>query len=296
MFLLSNCDTKLDFKVSKKNNLVSLERNADGLIHRSTEFNCPANFICVKSNEESPLVFYKSDFVEAKIFKVEVVYERKEETASVGNYENLIADFGDKNSKMKIIRRNAMSYASKDVATFKITNQMLPNFDREADHPKDLYSLQLLVSNDTFTILDETELAEDGLSDYIGKIVQENGLSMDNKNIVLALDCYYRVLTAPVISKDALEGKDFFFPEVAGDVFRGKLPQLSKDKLVVKFYILLLIYMNYEARLEYLPKFGLSAAKVIDLLKVIGCTIYKNDIVKLDSLPKDSYTLKKLKK
>jgi hypothetical protein len=305
MFIISNYKTDIPFKVSKKNNVLMLESNKNNIKYISTEKNSPVNYFCLKRDPNCRLLELNTkDLIEAKMFVVETIFEKEskkeeDEINKKTGYFNLIENFGDKKSKNRLKKIDGNRASSKETAVFNIENQILPKFDKEAEDPKDVYSLELMVEEVTFQKIDEFEIDINYLNDNVRVIYERlegsNTLNHSNKNIIVALDCYYKILESERININIFEDKGFFIEEIRNELYSGKLPKLSKDKVVVKVYILLLILNNFEMKLDDIPKFGLELSKVLSMLRIVGCTITRGTKVILKEFPKELYTIKKIK-
>lgn len=301
MFIISNYKHRTPFKISKKNNVYSLESNLEDIRFRATEENSPVNFFFIKKSTNSD-VFETSDLKEAKLFIVETIYEKsekvceEEEILTRGGYLNLIENFGDKKSKNKIKKTESIK-TYKETAVFNIENQILPAFDREATQISDAYSLKLMIKDSTFQHINESELILGDLTAYClmlhGRI---NNLTSIDKNNLLALDCFYRALSSERINPSIFESKEYFYNEIKDLLYSGKLPSLAKDKIVAKAYILILMLNQFETSMNDLPNFGMNSSKIISILKIIGCNITGGSKITLKEFPRDFFTIKKIKR
>jgi len=313
MFVLSNYNKKIPFKISKKNNLDVIESQKDNIKFVSVENNAPVNYFCIKrscnevaeNRERESHVFYRESLIPSKFFIVETIYEKpnlRHEEADT--YVDLINDFGDKKSKNRIKKKDIVTYVSKQSITFNIENQILPNFDKEASSPRTAYSLELMIGSETLRAItqclnefaDREESLNDHFSSFVKKIYLEAHQEDESKKpLFLALDCFYRALSENFITDRIFGPFRFFYDEFKDDLIRGRLSKLSKDRSLVKFYILLLIISDYETKMSSIPKFGETLAKITSFLRIIGCNIGKDGKVKLEMLPKDTFAVKKLK-
>lgn len=307
MFIISNYKKKQPFTISTKNNLKVLESHEDNITYHSTENNSPVNYFVVKSQvdsekEESSKVFHREMLIPSKLFIVETIYEKPQNNIIEPKDAllDLITDFGDKKTKNRIKKKDIITYVSKQSITFNIETQILPDFDKENPDPRKVYSLKLLLKNDTFSNLEkysnEIQINDANLSSFVTNYIQTFVDTEENKEcLILALDCYYKMLNEKLVTERTFGNLKFFYDEVKAELINGRIPQLFRDKILVKFYILLLILSGFELNFDQLPRFGQSQNKISSLLKIIGCNITKNGLVKLELLPKDSFAIKKLK-
>lgn len=291
MFILSNYSKNAPFKVTKANNLDVIEAKINNLTFFSIEKNSPVQYFCVKHNESGS--FSKRDFIQAKFFSVETIFEREltEKNDDANAYANLITDFGDKKTKERVAKKGLVNYSSKEPITFNIENQLLPPFDKDADSPRDAYSIDLMFAKETLEELESVKVDIDELSEYVGGIYHP-GMKVH----MLILDCIYKILVDRAVGENALGRCRVFYNEIKNDIVKGRLQLIARDKLVIKFLIILLIVSDFELCLGDIPKFFMTSEKLTTLLKIIGCVINKQGTVKLESMPVESFTSKRRKK
>lgn len=292
MLIISNYHRDAPFKVSKKNSLDVIESQLGSLKFLSVECNSPVQYFCVKSTGASALS--RDSLVPAKFFIMETLFEKPSisKQDDTNSYANLINDFGDKHSKDRIRRRDIITYASKQSITFNIENQVLPPFDKDAEDPKEVYSLHLMFGESVLRSLEERSSVNVEKLCYFVRSIYDDA----QRPLMMALDCIYKLLSDRNVSERTLGDLGFFFSEVKDELVRGRLPQLAKDRLLVKFYIILLMASGFEVHADQLPRFGETQNKVIALLKIIGCSVTKSGVVKLDTLPKDTFSTKRIKR
>lgn len=292
MLIISNYHKNAPLRISKKNNLDVIESQTGSLKFMSVECNSPVQYFCVKSVEASALS--RDALVPAKFFIMETIFEKPSISRSddTNSYANLISDFGDKHSKNRIKKRDIITYASKQSITFNIENQVLPPFDKDAEDPKEVYSLHLMFGESVLANLEEGGPVDvEKLCYFVRKIYDEG-----QRPLMIALDCIYKLLADRNVSERALGDFRFFFSEVRGELVRGRLPQLAKDRLLVKFYIILLMASGFEIQVDQLPRFGETQNKITSLLRIIGCSVTKGGVASLDTLPRDTFSTKRTKK
>lgn len=321
MFIISNYNKKVPFKITKKNNLNSIESQKGNVKYISTETNSPVNYFCYKEDStekkvatktaedgttQNNRIFSRDSLIPSKLFIVQTIYEKQgiEAPETREAYLNLINDFGDKRSKNLIKRRDIVSYVSKQSITFNIENQILPAYDKEAANPRDAFALEYLLKDTTYLKLLETveflgeqdDILASHLSDFTRTLFCETLQGdQDKKVLVVALDCFYKILNEIIIQEKTFGFFKFFYDEVKDKLVRGRLPRIDKDKTLVKFYIVLLIAMDMEVKIKELPRFGETLPKICSLLKIVGCNIGKNGIARLEAPPKDTFEVKKIK-
>lgn len=291
MFILSNCNKKVPFKISKNNNLNVIESQVDNIKLFSIESNSPVQFFCIKHKEDG--VFSKSDFIPATHFTVEKIYEKEniQKPEESNLYNNLISDFGDKKAKEKNAKKGLVSYAPKESITFNIDNQLIPPFDKDASSPRTAYSLDYMFDQELISKFENVELDPEDLTEYVRSIYDDS-----QPKAMAMLDCLYRVFSEKIVNEYSFSKYKFFYQSIKSDLIRGRLPVLLRDKLLVKFYVILLIFSGFEIKFSELPKFFLTKEKIVSFLKMVGCTIGKNDIVKLEHMPKDTFSTKRQKR
>ncbi|ELA41216.1 uncharacterized protein VICG_01705 [Vittaforma corneae ATCC 50505] len=272
MFILSNYNQKAPFKVSKSNNLDVIESQVDNLAFFSIERNSPVQFFCTKHNTFG--AFSRDELIPAKYFTVETIFEKEamQKDDATHLYNNLITDFGDDKSKERVAKRSLVSYLPNESITFNIENQLIPPFDREAESPKDAYSVDLMFDKDVIDRFEAMRVDINDLSDFVRSIY-----TPDQKRNMLILDCIFKMLSERTIGERLLRKYRFFYSSIKDDLIKGKLPALLRDKYVIVFYVVLLIVSGFEINLEQIPRFLLTQDKVVAFLKMIGCTINKMD-------------------
>lgn len=288
MFILSNYNQKAPFKVSKSNNLDVIESQVNNLTFFSIEKNSPVQFFCIKHNTSG--TFSRDELIPAKYFTVETVFEKDavKKVDSAHTYNNLITAFGDKKSKERVAKRGLVSYAPKESITFNIENHLIPPFNKEAESPRDAYCVDLMFDKELVDRFEAMRVDTSNLSDFVRPIY-----TPDQKKNMLILDCIFKMLSERVIGERLLGRYRFFYLSIRDDLVKGRLPTLLRDKYIIKFYVILLIVSDFEVNLEQVPKFLLTQEKVVAFLKMIGCTINKDGLVRLERLPKDTFTTKK---
>lgn len=290
-FIVSNYTKDAPFKVSKANNLSVIETQSDNVKFSSIEDNSPVQFFCINHIVDGS--FHREALQMAKHFTVEAIFEKEMPVVidDANQYSNLISDFGDKKSRDRISKRGLVNYTPVQSVMFNIENQLLPEFNRDAETPHDLYSIDLMFGRDILTEFNQIEVNVDGLSDFVKGIYKST-----LKTQMLLLDCLYKMLSERIITERLFGQCEFFFTTVKDSLVKGKLPSLVRDKYVMKFYIILLIVCGFEFNLDHIPKFSLTHEKVVLLLKTLGCTVSKNGQVKLENHPKETFTTKRLRK
>lgn len=290
MLIISNYNKSTPLRISKRNNLDIVESQVGTLRFLSVECNSPVQYFCIRSTGSS--LISRDSLVPAKLFIMETLFEKpviskQDDTSS---FANLINDFGNKYSKDRIKKKDIITYASKQSITFNIENQILPQFDRDTDDPRETYSLSLIFGEPMLRTLEETTVDVEKLCSFVRGIYDDS-----KKEMMIALDCIYNLLSNRNVSERVLGDFGFFFGEVKNDLVRGRLPQLTRDKLLVKFYIVLLLASGFEVQVALLPKFGETQNKVMSLLKIIGCTVHSG-MARLDTLPRDTFSTKRTKR
>lgn len=293
MFIISNNKKDSSFEVSKTNNLYVIKNNDEEIIHEAIEENSPVGYFTIKMDTQQT-AFLTEEFEPAKFFTIETKYEQPKKDVYVDNttlYHNLINDFGDKKSKEILSKRGMVSYINKENITFNVENQILPNYNKDATSIKDCYSLNYMFPEQIIQEFIDCDIPVEDLSDFIRPMYNE-----DYRVYYLVLDCIYKTLDSKLVLESNLSYYRFFYDSIKGFLSNRRISLLEKDKLAAKFYIILLMVSGYTSKLELLPRFGTTATKLNILLKMIGCTVSKSGLVKLEILPKDTYTTKKQKK
>lgn len=309
MFILSNYRKKEPLRISKSNNLTVVESSLGNLTFKATESNSPVQFFCIKKsagdlNAESgdcPRSFKKSGLIPAKLFSLETIYEKpiiEEAVSNTNGYLNLIHDFGDKRSKEAVEKRAQKRFVPNDSTTFNVENQILPSYDKSCKNPKEIYSLQLLFEEQILEAALAVELVSKDCCPFVQSLFPDNS-STDNTDShvrMVLLEGLHKVLSEKLVSDRSLGKFSFIYKSVKEHMLRNRLPPLIKDKLIAKFLVLSLISGNHTLVLEQIPRFGETLTKITVLLKMLGCSVQKNGIIRLDSLPHDTFTTKKFKR
>lgn len=298
-FVLSNYKKPLPFRVSTTNNLYNITAEMDSLQFSATEDNSPVQYFCCRHSPDR--VFSKEDLSTARHFTVKMIFEKdpsqmREEDTS---YKNLISDFGDKRSKSKLNKNIFVSYTQKDSITFNVENQILPPYNRDAESPREAYSIEYMFSDKVLDGFSSMEGYEE-LDDYVKNLQNELGISEGTKDgmesYVFAMDCIYKTLQSKTVYERLLRDYPFFYDEIKDTLVKSRLTPLMRDQLIVKFYIMLLIVSDYELKFEEIPRFFASREKIQSFLKIIGCSISKAGKVTLEFLPMSTFSSKKRKK
>ncbi|ORD96159.1 hypothetical protein HERIO_1886 [Hepatospora eriocheir] len=277
-FLLENYSKDKPLKINKVNNRTILTVSDGELVYKGQENNSPVNFAYVKS--DSNQIFKKSDLVETRLFKMELIYEKPDVVKDEVKFDDFIKDFGDKKSKDWLKKRDITKTYKYQTIKFASMNQLLPEFNSNAKTPADAYNLKLMFNSDEIMKFNLIEIKKEDLDKYF-ELIEINDMFL-----LAVLDCLYRILDLKQVFKnDIPERYNFFFENIKGDVVRNKLTHIAKDRLLIKFYIILFMAVDYRLDFNKIPRFGLSRARVIKLLRTIGCTIQRNDKVVLDKMP-----------
>lgn len=291
-FILSNYKKPLPFKVSTTNNLYDITAQLDNLKYSSIEDNSPVQYFCSKHSPDG--IFSKQHLSPARHFSIQMIYEKdpslmREEFTS---YKNLIHDFGDKRSKSRISKNTFVSYVQKDPITFNVENQILPSYNRDAESPREAYSIEYIFTDNVLNGFSSMD-GYDELDDYTRNI-QKDIEGMDS--YIFAIDCLYKTLSNKFVNERILRDYPFFYEEIKGGLVKSRLTPLVKDQLIIKFYVLLLIVSDYELNFEEIPRFFSSREKIQTFLKILGCNVTKSGKVTLEFLPMDTFSSKKRRK
>ncbi|KAM0679782.1 hypothetical protein GINT2_001953 [Glugoides intestinalis] len=291
MYILSNYNKDVPFDISTNNGLISLQANENGISFVSVESNSPVQYFCV-SHEDSA-TFSRDDFIPSKFFIVETMFEKDiEQLQDTGNaYENLIISFGDKRNKERISKSSISQYTQKGPITFNIENQLLPPFDKEAESVKEAYSIYYMFNQRTLEAFEEAKVDPNELSAF----VQEN-YNPEKKQHMLLLHCLCKALEEKNLHESVFCRYKVFYNEIKDCISKGRLLPLERDRLVVKFLIVHLLASDYEVNLKGIPRFMLSTEKLSSLLRMIGCTINRAEVVRLENLPIESFKTKRQRK
>lgn len=291
MYILSNCNKAVSFKITKNNSLDVLEANENGVSFLSVEANTPVQFFCVEHKESA--TFSKDELIPSKFFLVETIFEKEnpQEQDSGNAYMNLIASFGDKKNKEKASKFDFSDYQQKGPITFNIENQLLPPFDKEAETVKEAYSIYFMFNQETLDAFEEMTVDPKQLSPFIQGIYNpEKQLHMH------ILQCLYKTLEEKFLHENVFGSYKVFYNEIKAFVLKGRLLSIERDRIIVKFLIVLLLASDFEVNLKNIPRFMLTNEKLTSLLRMIGCTITKSGDVRLESLPIETFKAKRQKK
>lgn len=288
MFILSNCTKGNSFKIDKINNKTKLEAKEDNITYAGIERNSPVNFLCFKhlSNVKIDKI-QNSQLKSAKFINIEIFCEKDSECTREGTIETLVTSFGNEKSKENFRKRELNTQIRLQTIKFNVENKLLPEFNHDATSVSDLYCLDLMFNSETLANFLSLEIEQEELCSIVKKVPYTE----ENKSKLIAIDCLYKFLTVHLLNDSTISPQyKFFFDEIKSDCIRGRMSGLLKDRLIVKFYILLLIVNGYKMSYEAMPKFGLPRTKVYAILRAIGCGISSAGVVTLSNMPQETFS------
>lgn len=290
MYIVNNCKGKPSFKVTKKNGISSIEAEESGMRYRATETRHPVQYFCiphVREEGSTPLRLPTKELQKSSLFILETVYDRVVEAEQETSYNMLVNAFGDKNSRKRIKKREAGPAPRTRTIQTSIGNQLLPNFDKDAEDAKDAYKLELLFNEDILMKLSHVDVNLDDLC----YLVKESKSDEETHLMIVAVDCLYKILILKNIRYEHIPREyHFFYDEIRDELSRGRLSSLQRDKLIIKVYIILLMINGYSMHYDDFPTFDAPRVKVVGMLKAIGCTIKPSGLVTLTNLPQETLT------
>lgn len=287
MFILSNYFKGKPLSITEKNNRHTLSSFNKEIRYFGIEKKSPVKYFCIKRNKEEILdEIQKENLIPAKIITMETVFEKEIDLTVEDTYEDLLFDFGDKNARERFKKREFnIKY---DIAKihFNVENQLLPPYNRNADTPNNIYSLELMFGEDIFENFKYAAIEYENMS----SLVKDQKYSTEKIVLFRCIDCIYRILSMPdnFVDKSLPKAYRFYHKEIKKECFNGRLTTILKDKLIVKLYILLLICNDYEINYESLPKFNMQKEKINTILVMIGCKISKSGAIRLSNMPKEN--------
>lgn len=100
----------------------------------------------------------------------------------------------------------------------------------------------------------------------------------NNKLRILLLDCLIRLLSFKYVTKDVFDDSPYksFSSEFIEDIEVRKLSKLSRDRFIIKVYILILQIEGGQVILSSVPSFNMSVEAVLSYFQVLGCIYNKN--------------------
>ncbi|EQB62273.1 hypothetical protein NAPIS_ORF00141 [Vairimorpha apis BRL 01] len=100
----------------------------------------------------------------------------------------------------------------------------------------------------------------------------------NNKLRILLLDCLIRLLSFKYVTKDVFDDSPYksFSSEFIEDIELRKLSKLSRDRFIIKVYILILQIEGGQVILSSVPSFNMSVEAVLSYFQVLGCIYNKN--------------------
>lgn len=284
MFILSGFSRKMPFTVTRRNGLVTIECADGPIAYRAMEARQPVQYLCGVHTDGKTIL--TKNLEQSKMLAVETIYEGERTAVQDASYNKLIDDFGDKGSRERAKRREIGTLSRVQAVQFNVENQVLPEFDHTADDVRNVYKLELLFSGETIKCFGKMHI---DFSDLC-YLVKKHSINDRNRVILMAIDCLYKVVAA----KNMAAVPDiyrFFTREISDGILNGRLSLLTKDRLVVKTYILLLMVNNYKMHYDDVPKFDIGKSKVMGMLRAIGCKI-ESDTVILHKLPQATYSVR----
>lgn len=287
MFIISNLKKNIPFKILRKNGIVTIEAEDAPILYRSTEANEPVQYLChPRSSDTDGRVVRTMDLKPAKLFPMEIVYERPVVDQGELTYKSLVADFGDKASKDRVKRMALSSTTRAQAMQFNVGNQLLPEFNHNTDNIRDVYRMELLFSESVLDSFRRVDIEFDDLC----YLVKAGEFGEEKKVCYVAIDCLYKIITLKnVREQDVPKVYLFFYEEIKDELMRGRMSSLMRDRLIVKVYILLLMVNGYKMHYDQIPKFETPKSKVLNILKTIGCTVAASGAITLTKPPVESY-------
>ncbi|KAI5177938.1 hypothetical protein PAEPH01_2517 [Pancytospora epiphaga] len=290
MFILNNYDKEEPFTITKKKNVISLSNHCDNVEYVAVEERRPVQYFCRKRNDDNEIsVIRKSSIIPAKMFSIGIVYEKEGGTQQEVSYDLLVHEYGDKGARDRIKRREMGDTTRVQSMQVNVTNQILPEFNRNTENVKEAYKLELLFNEKVLEGFGRASVEPEDLSCFL----ERYQASETNAVHLAAIDCLYKILSAKNVNNiDLPESYTPFYSEVKKDATRGRLSSLLRDKLVVKLYVLLLMINDYTLHYNEIPVFDAPKQKITGILKMIGCSMSSNGIVSLTKLPQETFTLR----
>ncbi|KAI5153608.1 hypothetical protein ENBRE01_3206 [Enteropsectra breve] len=288
IFILTNYTKKYPFKISKRNNIVQIEASNDPIAYKATETNSPVNYLCFKKGIEGHIS--RDSLQPAKIFSVESIYERKEVNEMTSNYDALVNEYGDKGARDRMKKREMGQNSRAQVIRFNVENQLLPDFNRDAENIRDIYSIELLFSSAVLESFEAVDVDEIELAYYLKRFDVEP----EQQKHLVALDCLYKALTVKFIRPDTLPSHCLaFYSDIQEELANNRISTLAKDRFVVKFYIILLMINDYKLKYDDIPKFEMNKPKIVSILKAIGCNVSFSGSIELARVPTETFSQNK---
>jgi len=286
MFIVENYDSEAPLEISVKNNRAYLSASFDSISCVGKEMQTPVQYFCVpRLNKDGSLS--TEDLVPARLVQMETVYEKTDLVEEDTSYDKLQKTFGTHSAKRAMAGRDRVDIDRSKSIRFNVENQILPQFNSQTTSIKEVYSFDLLFREGVVEEFENTELVMP--CSLVQKYCSTH--SIENR-ILVAIDCIYKTLSRPFFDVNRFP-YPFFCEEVKDALFRKRLPQMEKDKLLVKLFILILMINDYRVRIEDLPTFDVLNNKVVALLKTIGCTVSSKGDVILNRMPTETYSIEK---
>lgn len=287
MFILSNCKEDFVFKVTRKNGRITLKRvdkdDSDGVLpltYKAVETNRPVQYFCFP-HQESAMPIETSSLLPAKFFETSIHCEQPLVASEGRDYAELDELWDMKGRRFTKKRANIPTQAPQPIR-FTIENQIIPEFNRDATSPKDIYKVDLLFSESALEGL--SSIRRDSAS--MCPLVQNFTITEENRVVCNAIDCLYTVLSHRFLKKEALPSfYSFFYDEIKDDLIGNRLSSLSKDRLTARLYVAVLLLNNLRVSYTMIPKFDNSRARTLDILKAIGCEVSNSGSVTLRRPP-----------
>lgn len=283
MFILTNfnLEDKILLDIKKEQDTFSFTQQIDNItiIGKEKEYNC--NFYVLESTDED--VLNLTGLVKSTVLECEVVYE----TGIVQNDYNvtdLIKSFGSKHSIERL--RNVETDGYLKSINKKVSNkiQILPKI-QDSSNLLDIFLLEDMFNENIIKIFSKINIENVDLLDVTKRFYDG---APDKCTRILLLDALLKLLNFKFITDDVFDTSSYscLIPFIKDDIENRRLSKISRDKLIIKVYILILQLSEGKVKLSSVPSFNQKIDTVISYFRLLGCIYNRNtDEIKLVNKP-----------
>ncbi|KAK6089596.1 hypothetical protein P3W45_001362 [Vairimorpha bombi] len=285
MYILSNLNIEddLKFEITDNNDSCRFEASIDNIKIVGQERKMSCNFFVFENANDSDTVIKLRNIVPAKLIECEVVYE----TGIVQNDYNrtdLIRSFGSKKTIERMKTIEADGYLKTSTMKFNNKSQILPKV-QGTDKLTECFLLEDMFNKDILSIFQDINFEEIDLLDDTKRFYDG---TPNHRLRILLLDGLLKLVNFKFVTEDVFDNSPYscLIDLVKEEIENRRLPKMTRDKIIIKIYILILQIQEGKVKLCSVPTFNLKVENVLEYFRLLGCVYNKNnDEIKLVAKP-----------
>ncbi|KRH94070.1 hypothetical protein M153_3930002556 [Pseudoloma neurophilia] len=288
MFVLHNLKNNKPLTIKKINNRYELILDTSFYVKYAKEKPIEDSLIVCES-EEPNSISNITNVRSAGFFEFETIVKDKSDTETTAlKYEELQNLHGSKISRkiLKSLNQNESNLNLNDIGLSENASkeQIIPNFNKDATEPKDIYTLSLMFDPYLLNQIKEYEFDEQNLH------IENYEYYSQQKIPFIILDTVLYVLKKKFIP-EKMPHKDISYDILSQILSQGNEQKhlvynkmknynhIEKMKFIAMAYIMILKINRYKVDLTTVPRFNLTDQEIENIFKLLGCKIDRNKAV-----------------